>query len=204
MFSRKFLVIFLISPSLYGAPGDLSYEAGESVILNGEHVAENAMKIKTKLFGGTGLIEGKKVYIACDNFNFAGTIIYHEECIIFIKGDFNQKQTELLQARAEILRPKECNQEIRIIIHDWDNDMFSQESLEKATNKAIFDDHLSSSEDKIRSTLRQLRFLAFTNNLNEELIIKNIQQKIDAKIVKDESNKKLVLIKHLLNNIKDI
>jgi hypothetical protein len=141
--------------------------AGGAVTLNGRLSAWNE-EISAKILQGDGYLDVKNITISCDEFHFTGTIRCDGECKIYVKKDFDHN-----------IFKKEGTGSFTIFISPYKLENHTESTLLNKVEALFFEAPLSLTEESISRHLIDIRHQAYVNGLDENVIVQDIQQKIE-------------------------
>lgn len=98
IFSLLFLVHLFSYASLYSAQfvNSGTFNCEHANIDHGNFTNDGTIRgretvnIKAQVFDGSGLVEGKKILLACEEFKYRGNISCDQECVIYARKPFDQ------------------------------------------------------------------------------------------------------------------
>ncbi len=131
----------------------------------GSIMSPNTVSLKLDSLLGSGTIKAPFIRIACDTFNFTGTIECDNECTIYVKKPFDYE-----------MFTKEGAGNFTVIVSPYGIEEHTEASLLSKIRRALSNNLLSVTDEDIERIGKEIRHHADFNKLDQQSVVTYIQQ----------------------------
>ena len=133
----------------------------------GKIIGSNSVSIEVKSLSGSGTIQAPAIRISCDEFNFTGTIDCATECTIFVKKPFEPEQFT-----------KQGEGSFSMVVSPYPFEKHTLASLGNKLDSFMLNSPLSLTDDSIEQMVKEVRYYARVNMLDQQEVATHAKQKL--------------------------